>query len=109
MRAPETPDVVVITGAAAGVGRAAAQAFAKRRAHLGLIARGGPGMDGREGAKRDVEAAGGKALIVPADVADAAQVEAAAAKVEAERGSHRVSRMARHGAVQTVYGMRRRR
>jgi NADP-dependent 3-hydroxy acid dehydrogenase YdfG len=108
MRAPETPDVVVITGAAAGVGRAAAQAFAKRRAHLGLIARGGPGMDGLEGAKRDVEAAGGKALIVPADVADAAQVEAAA-KVKAERGSHRVSRMARHGAVQTVYGMRRRR
>jgi len=86
MRAPRKPEVVVITGAAAGVGRAAAQAFARHGAYLGLIARGGPGMDGLEGAKRDVEAAGGKALIVPADVGDAAQVEAAAAKVEAEFG-----------------------
>ncbi|MGI8915076.1 MAG: SDR family oxidoreductase [Chloroflexota bacterium] len=84
MSSTPAPEVVVITGAAAGVGRATAQAFAKRGAHIGLIARGGPGMDGLEGAKRDVEAAGGKALILPADVADAAQVEAA--KVEEEFG-----------------------
>ncbi|MGH2347391.1 MAG: SDR family oxidoreductase [Chloroflexota bacterium] len=80
--ADNKPEVVVITGAAAGVGRAAAVKFAAQGAHVGLIARGGPGMDGLEGAKRDVEAAGGKALIVPADVGDAAQVEAAAAKIE---------------------------
>jgi NAD(P)-dependent dehydrogenase (short-subunit alcohol dehydrogenase family) len=82
MKTAQKPEVVVITGASAGVGRAAALAFAERGAHIGLIARGGAGMDGLEGAKRDVEAAGGKALILPTDVADAAQVEAAATKVE---------------------------
>ncbi|MCA1724997.1 MAG: SDR family oxidoreductase, partial [Thermomicrobia bacterium] len=73
----------VITGASAGVGRATAKAFAKRGASIGLVARG---KDGLEGAKRDVEAAGGKALILPTDVADAAQVEEAAAAVEREFG-----------------------
>jgi len=76
-------EVVVITGASAGVGRATALAFAKRGASIGLLARGGVGL---EAARRDVEAAGGKALIVPVDVADAAQVEAAAAQVEAAFG-----------------------
>ncbi len=77
------PAVVVITGASAGVGRATAQAFAKRGAHIGLLARGAAGL---EGGRRDVEAAGGKALIVPIDVADADQVEAAATQVEAAFG-----------------------
>jgi NAD(P)-dependent dehydrogenase (short-subunit alcohol dehydrogenase family) len=86
MNSTNSPEVVVITGAAAGVGRATAQAFGKRGAHVGLIARGGAGMDGLEGAKRDVEAAGGKALILPADVGDATQVEAAAARAEEEFG-----------------------
>jgi NAD(P)-dependent dehydrogenase (short-subunit alcohol dehydrogenase family) len=86
MRTESIPEVVVITGAAAGLGRAAARAFAKRGARVGLIARGGPGMEGLEGAKRDIEAAGGEALILPTDVADATQVEAAAAKVEEEFG-----------------------
>jgi NAD(P)-dependent dehydrogenase (short-subunit alcohol dehydrogenase family) len=86
MPTAQKPEVVVITGAAAGVGRATVQAFAKRGAHIGLIARGGPGMDGLEGAKKDAEAAGGKALILPTDVADATQVEAAAAKAEEEFG-----------------------
>ncbi|HZU67236.1 MAG TPA: SDR family oxidoreductase [Ktedonobacteraceae bacterium] len=73
------PQVVVITGASAGVGRATVRAFAKRGAHIGLLARG---IDGLEGAKKDVERLGGKALIVETDVADAEQVENAAAKVE---------------------------
>jgi NAD(P)-dependent dehydrogenase (short-subunit alcohol dehydrogenase family) len=77
---------VVIAGAAAGVGRAAAQEFARHGAHIGLIARGGPGMDGLEGARRDVEALGGKALILPCDVADADAVMAAAERVERELG-----------------------
>ncbi|HEX6287782.1 MAG TPA: SDR family oxidoreductase [Herpetosiphonaceae bacterium] len=73
------PEVVVITGASAGVGRATARAFARRGAHIGLLARG---RDGLEGARRDVEALGGKALVLPTDVADSDQVEAAAARVE---------------------------
>ncbi len=74
-----TPEVVVITGASAGVGRAIVQAFAKRGAHIGLLARGQAGL---EGAQRDVERAGGKALIIPTDTADAEQIEAAATQVE---------------------------
>ncbi|MFL5665985.1 MAG: SDR family oxidoreductase [Ktedonobacteraceae bacterium] len=74
-----TPEVVVVTGASAGVGRAIARAFARRGAHIGLLARGHAGL---EGARRDVEELGGKALVLPTDVADAEQVEAAAARVE---------------------------
>jgi NAD(P)-dependent dehydrogenase (short-subunit alcohol dehydrogenase family) len=74
-----TPEVVVVTGASAGVGRAIARAFARRGAHLGLVARGHAGL---EGTRRDVEELGGKALILPTDVADADQIEAAAARVE---------------------------
>jgi NAD(P)-dependent dehydrogenase (short-subunit alcohol dehydrogenase family) len=75
----DKPEVVVVTGASAGVGRAIVQAFAKRGAHIGLLARG---HDGLEGARRDVEEAGGQALVITTDTADAEQVEAAAAKVE---------------------------
>lgn len=80
---PQRPQVVVITGASAGVGRATAQAFARRGAHIGLIARG---EDGLAGAKRDVEAAGGQAVTYPVDVADPEQVEAAARKIEEDLG-----------------------
>lgn len=81
MKAQEkaVPEVVVVTGASAGVGRAIAQAFAKRGAHIGLLARGHAGLDG---ARREVEEFGGKALALPTDVVDHEQVEAAAAKVE---------------------------
>lgn len=78
-----TADVVVVTGASAGLGRAVARAFGERGAHVGLLARG---RDGLEGAKRDIEAAGGKALALPTDVAHADEIEAAAAKVEQEFG-----------------------
>jgi NAD(P)-dependent dehydrogenase (short-subunit alcohol dehydrogenase family) len=78
------PRVIVITGAAAGVGRATARMFARTEgAHIGLIARG---LEALEGAKRDVEALGGKALILPCDVTDAEGIEAAAERVERELG-----------------------
>jgi NAD(P)-dependent dehydrogenase (short-subunit alcohol dehydrogenase family) len=73
------PEVVVVTGASAGVGRAIVRAFADRGAHIGLLARGHAGL---EGACHDVEKAGGKTLMIPTDVADPEQVEAAAEKVE---------------------------
>jgi NAD(P)-dependent dehydrogenase (short-subunit alcohol dehydrogenase family) len=70
---------VAITGASAGIGRAAARLFAQRGDRVGLIARGTAGL---EGAARDVQRAGGRALAVPADVADFAQVDAAAQQIE---------------------------
>lgn len=72
-------EVVVVTGASAGVGRATVQAFAKRGALIGLLARGTKGL---AGAKADVEQLGGKALVLPTDVAHPEEVEAAAQKVE---------------------------
>jgi NAD(P)-dependent dehydrogenase (short-subunit alcohol dehydrogenase family) len=75
--------VVVVTGASAGVGRATAIAFARKGAAVGLLARGADGLDG---ARRDVEAAGGEALVVPTDVSDPEQVERAATAVEEALG-----------------------
>jgi NAD(P)-dependent dehydrogenase (short-subunit alcohol dehydrogenase family) len=78
------PRVIVITGAAAGVGRATAQMFAKTEgASIALIARG---LEALEGAKRDVEYLGGKAIIIQCDVTDAEGMEAAAERVESELG-----------------------
>src|SRR5688500_18035584 len=76
-------EVVVITGASAGVGRATARAFASRRASIGLLARG---REGLEPARQEVEELGGRALVVPTDVADSDQVESAAVAVEAAFG-----------------------
>jgi NAD(P)-dependent dehydrogenase (short-subunit alcohol dehydrogenase family) len=77
------PEVVVVTGASAGVGRAVVREFARDRARIGLIARG---RDGLEGARREVEEAGGRALVLPTDVADAEAVDRAAERVEREFG-----------------------
>jgi NAD(P)-dependent dehydrogenase (short-subunit alcohol dehydrogenase family) len=87
MNHPDKPEVVVITGASAGVGRAAVRAFVQqktpRQVHIGLLARG---RDRLEDARREVEAAGGKALVLPTDVSDPEQVQAAADQVEANLG-----------------------
>jgi short-subunit dehydrogenase len=72
-------EVVMVTGASAGVGRAVVRRYAERGASIGLLARGRAGL---EGARRDVEALGGRAILLQADVADAAQVERCAAQLE---------------------------
>jgi NAD(P)-dependent dehydrogenase (short-subunit alcohol dehydrogenase family) len=69
---------VVVTGASGGVGRATARAFAARGDRVALLARG---RDGLAAAADEVQRAGGEALVVSVDVADAKAVEDAAQRV----------------------------
>jgi NAD(P)-dependent dehydrogenase (short-subunit alcohol dehydrogenase family) len=73
------PEVIVVTGASAGVGRAIVRECAAHRAWIGLIARN---RERLEAARGEVEAAGGRALVLTCDVSDDRQVEAAADAVE---------------------------
>ena len=90
--------VVVVTGASAGVGRATVRAFAGEGARVGLIARD---TEGLHAAAREVDELGGKGLAAPADVADANQVEAAAARIEQELGAFDVWV---NNAMTTIFG-----
>jgi NAD(P)-dependent dehydrogenase (short-subunit alcohol dehydrogenase family) len=76
-------EIVVITGASAGVGRATVRAFAKRGASIALLARG---TEGLRAAAEEVEAAGCRALPLPVDIADPDAVERAAEQVESQLG-----------------------
>lgn len=74
----ERQEVVVVTGASAGVGRAVVREFARRKAAVGLIARDPERLDA---AKREVEQQDGQALALSVDVADADAVQRAADQV----------------------------
>jgi len=76
-------EVVVVTGASAGLGRAVVERFARDGSAIGLIARGEERL---ESARRSVESLGGRALVLPLDVADSDAVEHAAERVERELG-----------------------
>lgn len=76
-------EVVVITGASAGIGRALARRFARDGAKVALLARGAVGL---EAAAAEVEQLGSRVLAIRVDVADADAVEAAAAQIEQELG-----------------------
>ncbi|HET8551906.1 MAG TPA: SDR family oxidoreductase [Gammaproteobacteria bacterium] len=79
----EQREIVVITGATAGVGRATARAFAKRGACVALLARD---TERLEATRSEVDALGGKGLGISTDVADAAAVERAAQEIESKLG-----------------------
>jgi len=75
--------VVVVTGGSAGLGRATARAFAHKGSHVALLARGAERL---EAARQEIVGAGVRCLAIPTDVADAAAVEEAAARIEEELG-----------------------
>jgi len=83
MPRPLNEQVVVVTGASSGVGRACARAFGARGAKVALLARNEGALEAAAG---EVRGAGGEALVCPLDVADAEAVERAAAAVEARWG-----------------------
>jgi short-subunit dehydrogenase len=75
--------VVAVAGASAGIGRATVRELARQGADVGLIARGEERLNA---AAAEVREAGRRACVAPADVADAEQVERAAALIERELG-----------------------
>jgi len=83
MSSTNQPEVVVVTGAGAGLGRAIAAEFAKHGAHIGLVGRDHERL---EDARREVEGFGGRGLVIAGDVADPNVLETAAAQTEEEFG-----------------------
>jgi short-subunit dehydrogenase len=76
-------EIVVVTGAAAGVGRATAAEFGRQGSSVALIARD---RNLLETAAEEIRRFGGEALVIPADVADSGQVLDAAIEVEQKLG-----------------------
>lgn len=77
------PNVIAVTGASGGIGRASAVAFAKRGDSVVLLGRGKRGL---VGAAQEVEAAGGKAFPITVDVAQANELAAVVERIENEIG-----------------------
>ena len=80
---PVADQVVVVMGASSGIGRATALRFAEQGSAVVVAARGEPGLTSLVA---EIEAAGGRATAVVADVTDPAQVQAVADRAVAEYG-----------------------
>lgn len=78
-----TDQVVVVTGASRGIGRAIALVFAQAGARLALVSRT---ADALEAVAAEVRAVGAEALVLPTDVAVEAEVDQAIDRVVAEWG-----------------------
>lgn len=76
--------VVVVSGASAGVGRAVTRRLAAQGARLALLARGEAGLAAARDEARELGAS--DVLAIRTDIADAGAVEAAAARAEARLG-----------------------
>ena len=98
MPRPLPDQVVVVTGASSGIGRAAAVAFAQAGASVVCAARG---RDALDEVVAEIRAAGGTALAVPTDVARWDQVESLAASAVKRFG--RVDTWVNNASV-VVYG-----
>ncbi|MCC9136924.1 SDR family oxidoreductase [Pontibacter silvestris] len=79
----ERKGIAVVTGASAGLGRAIARAFAKDGYDVALLARG---KDGLQGAQKEIENMGRKAIYFSVDVADGQAVDDAASQIEEQLG-----------------------
>jgi NADP-dependent 3-hydroxy acid dehydrogenase YdfG len=75
--------VALVTGASSGIGEATASELAGRGAAVAIAARRKDRLDGLAG---QIEAAGGRALVLEADIADRAQAEAAVQQTVATLG-----------------------
>lgn len=75
--------VVMITGASSGIGRGLAFALAKRGAHVGLVARR---ADTLAEIAQEIEAQGGRAIVLPADVQDDQALRGVADRLRDEAG-----------------------
>jgi NADP-dependent 3-hydroxy acid dehydrogenase YdfG len=75
--------VIAITGASSGVGRAIAVACGEQGAKVAVMARS---LEALEACAAEIRARGGQALPLVVDVADAGAVESAAAQIEARWG-----------------------
>jgi len=82
-RSTPSPRTVIITGAAAGIGRAVAHRFAAAGDRVGLIARDAAAL---EKVRQELQALGAEAEVESADVANAGAVFAAAERLEQRLG-----------------------